>query len=356
LQWRVKHSNFIANQNCPTGNHCIALGGHPKILEPKNQHCDSDANGGAQVVADISEGDSKPEGLLAAECFPPGVPMPPVQTLPAEFECQLCFRVKRFAKPSDWTKHVYEDVQPFTCTYPGCEELESFKRKADCVRHENERHRHLSWWTCTVDDCKQKCYRKDNFLQHLVCEHKILEPKQKTKAARKGRKSDGASGEFIQNCHHKTTAKPQDEPCKYCGNVLNSWSKLTAHLAEHMKLISWSVLRLVDQQAVNVDTIFSPVERVVNPGRGNLKRGRRHLNLQGHSLQDGANGMQVHGNLQPPKRRRKCLSGNNPTLKSSDSKLTGKSSQECSHAFSRRCTALDQTNGKWKVELDPASY
>lgn len=262
LQWRVKHSGCIENNNCPAGDHCIALGGSPTLLEPKNQHRDSDAsNTGAQALLDASDGDSNPEGALAADSFPPGVPMPPAQTLPAEFECQLCFRVKKFMKPSDWTKHVHEDVQPFTCTYPSCKEPKSFKRKADWVRHENERHRRLSWWTCTVDDCQHKCYRKDNFLQHLVREHKIPEPKQKTKAAaKKVRNSDEAIWVMIRNCHHETTAKPQDEPCKFCGKVLNSWKKLTVHLAKHMELISLSVLRLVEQQAVNPDTIISPVE------------------------------------------------------------------------------------------------
>jgi hypothetical protein len=262
LQWRVKHQGSIASNNCPAGHHCIALGGSPTLLEPKNQHRDSDAsNTGAQALADVSDGDSNPEGALAAESFPPGVPMPPAQALPAEFECQLCFRVKKFQKPSDWTKHVHEDVQPFTCTYANCKEPKSFKRKADWVRHENERHRRLSWWTCTQDDCQHKCYRKDNFLQHLVREHKIPEPKQKTKAAaKKARNSDEAIWVLIRNCHHETSAKPQDEPCKFCGKVLNSWKKLTVHLAKHMELISLSVLRLVEQQPVSADTIISPVE------------------------------------------------------------------------------------------------
>jgi hypothetical protein len=262
LGWRVKHQGSIVSQNCSAGHHCIALGGSPTLFEPKNQHHDSDvSNAGAQGLADASDGDSNPEGALAAESFPLGVPMPPAQTLPAEFECQLCFRVKKFQKPTDWTKHVHEDVQPFTCTYANCKEPKSFKRKADWVRHENERHRRLSWWTCTQDDCQHKCYRKDNFLQHLVREHKIPEPKQMTKAAgKRARNSDEVIWVMIRNCHHETTAKPQDEPCKFCGKVLNSWKKLTVHLAKHMELISLSVLPLVELQSVSADTIISPVE------------------------------------------------------------------------------------------------
>jgi len=184
LGWRVKHQGSIASQNCPAGHHCVALGGSPTLLEPKNQHRDSDAsNAGAQGLADASDSDLKPEGALAPKSFPPGLPMPPAQTLPAEFECQLCFRVKKFQKPSNWIEHVHEDVQPFTCTYANCKEPKSFKRKVDWVRHENERHRRLSWWICNQDDCQHKCYRKENFLQHLIREHKIPEPKQQCSGA-----------------------------------------------------------------------------------------------------------------------------------------------------------------------------
>jgi hypothetical protein len=136
------------------------------------------------------------EGNVAPAAFPSGVPLPPVKRLPAEFECPLCFKVKKFYKPSDWTKHVHEDVQPFTCTFPNCGEPKSFKRKADWVRHENERHRQLENWTCQIADCNHTCYRKDNFVQHLVREHKIAEPRQRTRAANKDAPTTGDQGEM----------------------------------------------------------------------------------------------------------------------------------------------------------------
>jgi len=63
----------------------------------------------------------------------------------------------------------------FTCIFEKCEEPKSFKRKAYWVLHENERHRHLEWWICSVDGCRDVCYRKGDFLQHLVREHKLPE-------------------------------------------------------------------------------------------------------------------------------------------------------------------------------------
>lgn len=196
LEFKVKHRIAVENKNCSSNSSshkfCAELGGESKQLTPKAGNKDGEAPFlGFQVTApgsDDDDGETPTEGTLAAAGFPSGVPLPPVKRLPAEFECPLCFKVKKFYKPSDWTKHVHEDVQPFTCTFPNCGEPKSFKRKADWVRHENERHRQLEHWTCQIADCNHTCYRKDNFVQHLVREHKIAEPRQRTG---KGAAKDG---------------------------------------------------------------------------------------------------------------------------------------------------------------------
>jgi hypothetical protein len=267
LDLRVKHSQAMLSRNCGAGRLCSALGTNATLLDAKGNPRVSEGNNNAlQLVTDFDDNDSNPgEGALTDETFPSGVPMPPSRNLPAEFECQLCFKVKKFQKPSDWTKHVHEDVQPFTCTYDKCKEPKSFKRKADWVRHENERHRHLEWWICQVEDCRHPCYRKDNFLQHLVREHKLPEPKQKTKAAIKKARLTEPAWIMLEQCHHETLNKPQDEPCKFCGKAFNTWKKLTVHLAKHMEHISLPVLRLVEQRTVDANTIISPVEQILTP-------------------------------------------------------------------------------------------
>ncbi|OBT70062.1 hypothetical protein VE03_00442 [Pseudogymnoascus sp. 23342-1-I1] len=258
LGWRIKHQGMIGDRTCSAGEFCLSTGGATKYYEAKVK---GRAGGNKALPIEGDGSDSNPENALGAESFPDGVPKPPAVSLPAEFECQLCFKVKKFQKPSDWTKHVHEDVQPFTCTYPSCREPKSFKRKADWVRHENERHRHLEWWTCRIEDCNHKCFRKDNFLQHLVREHKLPEPKTKSKAAI--RSATGAEEEVwarVADCHHETLVRPMDEPCKFCGRTFASWKKLTVHLGKHMEQLSLPVLRLVDQRIVDANTIISPVE------------------------------------------------------------------------------------------------
>jgi hypothetical protein len=256
LNAKVKHLGLGANCSC--GSLCLTLGGSANLLDQKG-----DVRGLDPLSAGIEDDEGMPtEGAVNQESFPQDIPMPPTQYLPAEFECQLCYQKKKFQKPSDWTKHVHEDVQPFTCTWDKCRDPKIFKRKADWVRHENEGHRHLEWWTCDVDDCRHTCYRRDNFLQHLVREHKFLEPKVKTKAAMKRAGGMDPTWQKVEQCHIETTARPQDEPCRFCGKGFPTWKKLTVHLAKHMEQISLPVLRLVAAKAKELaaDTIISPVQ------------------------------------------------------------------------------------------------
>jgi hypothetical protein len=259
LNLRVKHLQAVAARNCSCGSMCIAMGGSANILDSKGGERGLDP---LSARYDGSDGDITPlEGTINPDSFPQDIPMPPVSSLPAELECQLCFTAKKFQKPSDWTKHVHEDVQPFTCTWDRCKEPKMFKRKADWVRHENEGHRHLEWWTCDVDDCRHKCYRRDNFLQHLVREHKFIEPKVKTKAAMK-RAAGGIDPTWarVEQCHQETPVLPQEEPCRFCNKTFPTWKKLTVHLAKHMEHISLPVLKLVAKKELDEHTIISPVQ------------------------------------------------------------------------------------------------
>ncbi|KAF7560869.1 hypothetical protein G7046_g3283 [Stylonectria norvegica] len=257
LNLKVKHLGMGAQ--CPSGTLCVAQGGTAFALDPNGDSQDLDPL--SRNYADEDEG-TPTEGAINHESFPQDIPMPPAHRLPAEFECQLCYQSKRFQKPSDWTKHVHEDVLPFTCTWDKCRDPKTFKRKADWVRHENEGHRHLEWWTCDVEDCRHTCYRRDNFLQHLVREHKFLEPKVKTKAAMKKAGGIDLTWQKVEQCHFETTRRPQEEPCKFCSKTFPTWKKLTVHLAKHMEQISLPVLRLVTAKAkeLDADTIISPVQ------------------------------------------------------------------------------------------------
>lgn len=288
VEFKIKHLQAISSGKCGSGKHCAVQGGEPTYFQSKSKTKGPDWSHTGFSVAGLGQSDDDVnalEGVVTPAQFPPGVPMPPVKRLPAEFECSLCFKVKKFHKPSDWSKHVHEDVQPFTCTFVNCAEPKSFKRKADWVRHENERHRQLEWWLCNYNDCNHKCYRKDNFVQHLVREHKLPEPKMKTAKASKPavrgpsaqkarRQMEEAAEKFpdeidqvwklVEECRYETQKNPRDEACKFCGNICNSWKKLTAHLAKHMEQISMPVIGIVEKKDVTPETIISPIEQRIS--------------------------------------------------------------------------------------------
>ncbi|KAI1155237.1 hypothetical protein F4825DRAFT_85332 [Nemania diffusa] len=258
LTAKQKHMNQVNQRDCPSGSFCGSLGGTPRYFDSR-----SGGRGVDQSLARATSSDEEAtphEGGINIESFPPGISPPPATSLPAEFECPLCFTIKRFQKPSDWTKHVHEDVQPFTCTWDRCRDPKMFKRKADWVRHENEGHRHLEWWTCDVEDCRHICYRRDNFLQHLVREHKFTEPKIKTKAAIKKAGGADRTWQKVEQCHEETKKKPNEEPCRFCGKTFPTWKKLTVHLAKHMEQISLPILDIVKKKELDPDTIISPVQ------------------------------------------------------------------------------------------------
>ncbi|EEP76651.1 predicted protein [Uncinocarpus reesii 1704] len=272
VELKLKHAQAVHRRTCPSREHCFAQGGDATILLPKTGAKDVEA--AAIGTSHIDPNGGSGENAVTDAMFPSGVPLPPTRRLPAKFECSLCFEVKKFQKPSDWTKHVHEDIQPFTCTFPECPEPKSFKRKADWVRHENERHRHLEWWACNMLDCTHVCYRKDNFVQHLVREHKMPEPRVNRGKGRGGpienaspnQMGDDTQGQevektvwdLVESCRQVTTKQPTEEACRFCGNVCNSWKKLTVHLAKHMEQIAMPVLQLVEERAVLAGNI--PVE------------------------------------------------------------------------------------------------
>jgi hypothetical protein len=278
---RRKHFRLASLGKCKSGDYCSLTLGKTERLGPSGKAPDTPG----VIYQILAPGATEADQSLAAKdqtvqpaSFPSGIPNPPVAVLPARFECPYCFRVKEIRKPSDWTKHVHEDVQPFTCTFPDCAEPKSFKRKADWVRHESERHRQLDSWTCDVDECGHVCYRRDNFVQHLVREHKCPEPRIRTGRAPGGNGGSGAHSRcpspapprspgpamaadpswdaadsvednvarVVERAHRSAAGvDARREPCRFCGNLCTSWKRLGTHLAKHMEQLSLPVVPLV---------------------------------------------------------------------------------------------------------------
>lgn len=282
---QTRHANSVQSGRCDAGGRCFASGGRATLLPPRANAKDPNATycqfqiPGHENSDDDDDFDNENnqslENSIIPAVFADGIRMPPVKRLPAEFECSLCFKVKKFQKPSDWTKHIYEDIYPFTCTFPDCVgEPKSFKRKADWVRHETERHRHLEWWACNMPNCDHRCFRKNNFVQHLVREHRKPDPTAKKSRGSAASGSANAAAHDreiaklwnqVEECHHETQKKPEEEPCRFCGNVCKDWRKLMVHLARHMERIALPVLRLAEEHASSTNRTTNIYETTAAP-------------------------------------------------------------------------------------------
>jgi hypothetical protein len=279
LEARKDHIKNVKNGKC--SEQCPALGGTAVEIPIKPPKGNPEANTMIFRVVAKDKLDQEIELNIdnhadSTAQFPVGIPTPPTHILPSKFECSFCFKLKEFRKPSDWTKHVHEDLSPFTCTFPECNEPKSFKRKADWVRHENERHRQLEKWTCDYNGCAHVCFRRDNFVQHLVREHKVPEPK--IRAPRQGSRSPNPVTpdkptemppdfnplidtvetyvqRIVERCYQPSEKRAQDEPCRFCGNICTSWKKLTVHLGKHMEQIALPMIPLVERFSLNSNSL-----------------------------------------------------------------------------------------------------
>lgn len=224
---KALHDHEVTKNDCVSGRLCFSQG-------EKTHHTDEEEQG--TEMSDRLQ--------IFKNQLPQGMPLPPISKWPAEFECNLCFRVVNVTKPSDWTKHIHEDLLPFTCTFPTCTVSQSYKRKTDWIRHENEKHRHLEWWSCGIAGCSCQFYRKDDFVQHLIKEHKLPEPRLRKRSARREEKIhdtlDQVEG-LVAACRRETSKSPQDEPCQFCGLKCDTWTGLARHNAKHMERIALTV-------------------------------------------------------------------------------------------------------------------
>ncbi|RAK73166.1 uncharacterized protein BO72DRAFT_531283 [Aspergillus fijiensis CBS 313.89] len=220
------HSAAIRNRSCPSGPYCSAVTSARGIA--------SRASGGPSFTA--------------------------------QFECPTCFQVKQFQRAVDWPKHVADDLQPFTCTFPVCEYQPSFKSKHEWVRHETQSHWQPESWVCSYDNCDYQCFRRDLFVQHLFRKHKTPNPRVEEVQATTATQRDPDSQwdmnvpnlwELVEQCHHQSDTFSQQGSCRFCGKNFDKLKSLMVHVSRHLEQLALPVLGLAKQYAGGVDGVAS---------------------------------------------------------------------------------------------------
>lgn len=249
---KLKHEHYtkVVRDGCSNaGLSCVALSNPSvKTIEPK-----TDASVTAIDVLIPRKDGEKTIDVAYRTNLPRSIPSPPSGSLSAEVECSICFKIKTFRSLSSWTKHVYEDIEPYTCTFEDCSSIRSFKHQSDWVSHENGRHREPCRYICHIGSCKFTTIRKSNFCPHIYQVHPDfmtdLPPHVYQKPSNPGlgnnprppfRDRLTVIDEFLVD--------PNDvslEPCKFCGRISHTWKEHNTHISDHFKDISIGVLDLV---------------------------------------------------------------------------------------------------------------
>ncbi|KAL1886818.1 hypothetical protein Plec18167_000753 [Paecilomyces lecythidis] len=241
VKLQQEHSQAVIDRSCPSGKYCFALGGTASLLQPSKNSADS------SLITDFSNDrqyrSSNTEGVAEyVTHLPPEIPIPPVSRLPARFECPICFRVTMCLKASDWITHVYEDVEPFTCTFPGCSDPKSYRRQADWKRHEDKTHWKYDWRECSYPGCSHKFSRADMFREHLIREHNTL-GWNRTSIDHNRRLQ-----EMTEQWRKGTKQIPRkQELCPFCGEICRNSKMPTTHMGKHLEQLAMSVLEVAMQ-------------------------------------------------------------------------------------------------------------
>lgn len=91
LDIHVKHSHAVQSGKCASAKYCT---GSDRVIDYFDVANSPTAESSSPFDNTISN-DPQPESL-----YPSGHPLPPNDRYPALFECEICFQVKKFLKPS----------------------------------------------------------------------------------------------------------------------------------------------------------------------------------------------------------------------------------------------------------------
>lgn len=96
-------------------------------------------------------------------------PMPKEARDGNPFPCPFCFMIISVGSRRSWKKHVFKDLQPYTCTFPSCSSPHRlFERRHEWFQHELQLHRRV--WHC-IEGCQGQFNSQTDFEIHIKGSH-----------------------------------------------------------------------------------------------------------------------------------------------------------------------------------------
>lgn len=256
--WRLnKH------KNCEAGSLCTNLSENTEILISK-------INGHGQITTLIKNY----VGLMALSeeaATLQNMPSWQVEGCHLYLECPLCFEVVCTGDSSEWIDHIYGNICDLVCSFADWDQIHSFVSMADWAFHEYTKHRGSPKWTCNYSQCVYSTFRKANFVQHLVKQHRLVEPNYRERVSRPHASDDGELAfvgsddesqgldeicRITEECYNDN-CYTAPEPCKFCYELCIGRSDYAAHYTSHIKEIGLSFLKILTEAERDVKHVMN---------------------------------------------------------------------------------------------------
>ncbi|GAW16547.1 hypothetical protein ANO14919_059770 [Xylariales sp. No.14919] len=199
-------------------------GDQTTVASPVPGHLKDDAEGGSTI--DLDDRSVHSMTSYAPSLNNSGelqVPPAPKEYLLGPFLCPFCYQMIEVDSRNEWKKHVFRDLQPYTCLAPFClTQDHKFSRRSDWSRHMEQVHWRV--WQCPFE-CQQAFHGADEFRCHLQEAHSNdLTPPQ--------------HGTFERTCGNLDILKANG-PCPICIEVnITTVTQYYKHVGHHLEQLS----------------------------------------------------------------------------------------------------------------------
>ncbi|KAL3421762.1 hypothetical protein PVAG01_05918 [Phlyctema vagabunda] len=156
-------------------------------------------------------------------------PPPIVLSTQQSFTCDICGRTINVLRKRDWKKHVFQDLEPFMCTFQDCKISDkTYASRRAFMTHEMKHHREIFR--------KLRCNRCNQiFNQTDLKAHSVFCAKSSKMRHYTGKRSQPFS--VVQK-------RIADSICPFCAELITGGSeKFAQHLGHHLEEISFAVVR-----------------------------------------------------------------------------------------------------------------
>ncbi|KAH7351162.1 hypothetical protein BKA65DRAFT_593972 [Rhexocercosporidium sp. MPI-PUGE-AT-0058] len=180
------------------------------------------------------------------------VPPTPEQVSNGEpFNCQICGHfLSNIRNRVDWRRHVFADLKPYLCTFPGCkDEFKTFATRKLWEEHEFGQHRMNNHWACST--CQHKSKSPELWRAHLVQAHTF----------------PLSDGQYVLDARLVEVHEPipiESLSCPLCLEIPGkSQRHFATHVGKHMEIIALAALPR-DKESTDTESIASNVSDTSN--------------------------------------------------------------------------------------------